>query len=202
MSNFIAGVDPGLASGGLVILDQEPQVIMAASMVEKAKGKAVSVDTANKLVSDLGGWSDKEFITAELRARAWVDAFSIIVDDFVLEHGPIDLWAVESFVDQRSRAREEKEQLLRNRWHTPLVMGLLIPVFEKHGATTANGKLVYQNAGIVIRQMSLEIATLKNRTRANKKDVVVRGDTVIRNDHQRKAFAHAYALSIRAKAKK
>lgn len=196
---LIAGVDPGLASGALVIVDANDRnrVLKAFSLVEKkgAPGKARA--EAQELSRQIGEWSDLEFSAAALRAEHWKDAFATAVDETTAEIGPIDIFAIESFVDQRSRAREEKQRLIKNRWHTPLVMGHLAEVLADRGFTVRNKKIVYQNAGIVIRQWADELALLKRRQAGDDTEAVVSGDACIRNDHQRKALIHALALSLR-----
>jgi hypothetical protein len=193
----IAGIDPGLASGGMVVIATGPdRVIEAYSLVEKKGRHAAAKSEARALAEPLDGWSDAEFSAAALRAEQWRDQFATALDQFEAEHGAIDFFAVESFVDQRSRAREEKNRLVKNRWQTPLVIGLLAAELEKRDISVRNQRLIYQNAGIVIRQWSAELAELKNRGKGSP-DLVVPGDHKISNDHQRKALVHALALSLR-----
>jgi hypothetical protein len=194
---LIAGVDPGLASGGLVLLSSVgPEVRAAVSLVEKKSQREAAQQRAGDLAAELDGWSDREFASAALRAENWRDSFAQAVDQLIAEQGPIDYFAVESFVDQRSRAREEQQRLVRNRWQTPLVIGMLAVVLEQRGITVGNQRLIYQNAGIVIRQWSAELSELKDRRRGQS-DLFVSGDRQISNDHQRKAWAHAMALRLR-----
>jgi len=196
---LIAGVDPGLASGGLVLINgsEQNEVLASYSMVEKKGSSKQAQAEAKSLTEHLSGWSDLEFLAASLRAQAWINNFIQVVDTIEKEFKLPDVWAIESFVDQRSRAREEKQQLIKNRWHTPLVMGMMARVLQERGITPESQRLIYQNAGIVIRQWSVEIGKLKARKRQDKKDVILRGDTKIRNDHERKALVHALALSLR-----
>jgi len=197
----IGGIDPGLASGGFVVLESWPDKVIAAySLVEKKGGAKKARAEVDQLLTFIDGWSDNEFTAAALRALAWRDSFIAALDDFESNHGAVDVFAIESFVDQRSRAKEEKAQLIRNRWHTPLVMGHLAQVLEDRGATMRNHKVFYQNAGIVIRQWSTELSALKSRSDRSQ-DVVVPGDVAVTNDHTRKALAHAKALSLRLQHK-
>lgn len=193
----IAGVDPGLATGGFVIVDTsgDRQVLAAHSITTDSKTRKEAENEAKRVAEDCGGWGDREFTAAVLRAERWVEQFERHLNEFDRE---IDFFAVESFVDQRSRAREEKQRLVRNRWHTPLVMGCLTCALERYGASTRNRRVLYQNAGIVIRQWSAELSQLAER--ANKtSDVVIAGDHLVSNDHQRKALVHALALDLRLK---
>jgi hypothetical protein len=196
-SPLIAGVDPGLASGGLVLISIQPNEVLAAiSLVEKKGQRQAAQQEVKELAADLDGWSDKEFASAMLRAESWRDNFRIAVDQLLEEYGAIDYFAVESFVDQRSRAREEQQRLVSNRWQTPLAIGLMSQVLEQREITVRNQRLIYQNAGIVIRQWSTELSALKNRRRGQE-DLYIPGDRQITNDHQRKAWAHAMALRLR-----
>jgi hypothetical protein len=198
---FIGGLDPGLASGGLTVLKlPEEAVVFAASLVEKKGQAKEAAAAAQEIADDLGGWGDKEFIAAVIRAELWAEKLDLALTEFKDNHGPIDYLAMESFVDQRSRAREEKARLIRNRWHTPLATGLVLPILRQHDISLANSRLVFQNAGIVIRQLADEIGQLKRR-KNKKEDIVIAGDHQITNDHLRKALAHALALSLRIREK-
>jgi hypothetical protein len=206
-SNFnskkVAGIDPGLASGGFVVVKGgDRSVIKAYSLVEKKKEREQAKKMAVDLSKQAGTWGDNEFTTAVFRAESWMKKFDQAFNEFTSEHGIIDYFAIESFVDQRSRAREEKQQLLRNRWHTPLLMGLLVAYLNERDYNPQNHNLFYQNAGIIIRQWSTEIGMLAARKKSkNAADVVVKNDYLITNDHQRKALVHAFALSLRLRDK-
>lgn len=175
--------------------EDEETVIAAASMVEKKNDRANAIAEAARLAESMEGWSDKEFSAAVIRTNAWVTRLFAFIDEFEASTGKtIEVYGIESFVDQRSRAKEEKARLIANRWHTPLVMGMMIVGLAQRGATIENGGVVYQNAGIVIRQFSSEIARLANR-KVKKSSCVIPGDQLVTNDHTRKAFAHGLALS-------
>lgn len=195
----IAGIDPGLASGGIVVIEGWPEsVIYAKSLVASTSSAKQAAKETGEILSPTNGWGDKEFTAAVLRAEAWRNVFVRTLHEILDDHD-IDVFAIESFVDQRSRAREEKQRLIKNRWHTPLVMGMIHQELEKRDFNVRNHGVVYQNAGIVIKQANVEIAQLK--ARKSKEDLVVPGDRVITNDHLRKALAHALALSLRLKEK-
>ena len=166
----------------------DESVLAALSLVEKRGAIAAAKSIYTEATPS--EWGDKEFSVAALRATAWAEALINFLDQFEREQAPIDYFAIESFVDQRSRAREDKNRLVRNRWQTPLVIGLVQAALARREVTVANGRLVYQNAGIVIRQQADEIARLKVGG-------FIPGDHLIKNDHQRKALAHALALSLR-----
>jgi hypothetical protein len=206
-SNFnakkIAGIDPGLASGGFVVIrGGDRSVIKAYSLVESKREREEAKDLAVHFSNQAGIWGDNEFTTAVFRAEKWMQTFDQSYNDFNNEYGKIDYFAIESFVDQRSRAREEKQQLLKNRWHTPLLIGLLVAYLNERDYKPQNHNLFYQNAGIIIRQWSTEIGMLAARKKGkNAKDVVVKNDHLITNDHQRKALVHAFALSLRLRDK-
>jgi hypothetical protein len=195
---LLAGIDPGLHSGGMVALSSHPRerVLEAISLVE-AKGAIGEAKTLARRQADaFGGWSDLEFLTAVIRCESWMQRFGTALDRLEADYGVIEVFAIESFVDQRSRAREEKQLLLKGRWKTPLLMGMLAIELGRRGATTANGRVVYQNAGVVLSQWSGERARLKAR-RNKKLDLIVEGDRLVTNDHQRTALAHVLALSLR-----
>jgi hypothetical protein len=171
----------------------EERVLAAVSLVQNKTTRQDAVAEALNIGKIFGGFPDKEFVEAALRADIWTEQCLAFVD----EQEKIDFIAVESFVDQRSRAREDKQRLVSKRWQTPLVIGLLQAGLAERNITVQNGRLIYQNAGIVIRQLSTEIERLKSRR--GKQDVVIPGDHIVTNDHQRKALAHALALSTRIK---
>ena len=196
--HIVGGIDPGLSSGGVVLLQRDPERVLAAiSLVEPAGSARAALAQARAYLGARGGWGDVEFTAAMIRAKNWMTLFRSRLDAVCAEVGPVDIWAIESFVDQRSRAREEKARLLKNRWMTPLVIGMLADELEARGMSLENDRIVYQNAGIVIRQMAEEIGRLKDRRRSAALDVVIPGDRLVTNDHLRKAFAHALALHMR-----
>jgi hypothetical protein len=186
----VCGIDPGLSSGGMVLLNDD-KVLAAASLVEKRGAVSASKKEAESLTKDLSGWGDKQFIAASIRTKDWLIRAEKILLAWKEEYREIDFYAVESFVDQPSRAKQEKAGLLRNRWQTPFVMGGLAHILFEQGVSVDNGKLVYQNAGVVIRQWHKEIAALENG------GSIYPGDHIITNDHLRKALVHALALQIR-----
>lgn len=194
----IAGIDPGLATGGLVLVksgrtDREDRVIDAVSLVDKKK----DIEADKKYIKSKVGkenWGDRAFTVAILRMNRWVDLCIQEVERMREEHG-IDMIGIESFVDQPSRAKK----MMQLRWQTPLVIGSLAYRLEELGYTVENGKIYYQNAGVVLKQWEAELALLKREnSRGGKPEgVIVAGDQIITNDHMRKALVHALALSIR-----
>lgn len=192
-SSLVCGIDPGLASGGLVVIDalDGDRVIAAYSLVEKKGDSKEARARAEEMAASLGGWGDKAFTSAALRSTSWIAKAEEALSEITKKHGIVAWCAVESFVDQPSRARKEKEGLLRNRWQTPLSMGALALVLSSFGLSLERGNLVYQNAGVVLPQWRDELALLES-----KKEVVA-GDKIVKNDHQRKALLHALALSLR-----
>jgi hypothetical protein len=199
---LIGGVDPGLASGGLVVLRlPQEQVVAAMSLVEPRDAKRRAQKEALAIADRyFGGWSDVEYLAADARAAMWVQRFGRALDDLEAEHGRVSCFAVESFVDQPSRARRERRALVRHRWQTPLLMGRLARELEDRGYAPHNGGVVYQNAGIVLKQMSSELAQLRARRRDDV-DVIVDGDRLVTNNHTRTALMHALALSLRMKTR-
>jgi len=197
----VLGIDPGLASGGLALIRGDAattEVLAAVSLVEARGTPAAAKREVAELEKYTNGGIDREFSAAMLRVASWIERFERAVDE-IFEEFDVDAVAVESFVDQRSRAREEKQRLIKNRWQTPLVIGLIADRLEKHQITMRNQRLFYQNAGIVIRQWAPELARLSDRSRLKtiNDDCIFSGDKIITNDHQRKALVHALALKNR-----
>lgn len=195
----IAGIDPGLRSGGLVLIESDPERVLASvSLVEKPGDSKQARAEVESVAEALGGWADKQFASACLRAESWMERFAEAFERLAEQNGEIAMIACESFVDQPSKARKEKAGLLARRWQTPLLTGFLVPYLAARGYTVANGRLVFQNAGVVIPQMRSELAILENG-RAPDKEAVVPGGSLVGNDHERKALAHALALAIRVR---
>lgn len=196
--HLICGIDPGLASGGLVVINAADgnRVLTSLSLVEKSGAAKKARSEAEEIASSVGGWGDMQFSAAALRSERWCAAVREALSEITDEYGPIAFFAVESFVDQPSRARKEKAGLLRNRWQTPLSIGGLAEVLREHGAEVSNGRVVYQNAGIVIPQWATQLAQLETRTRGEDAGVVP-DDRLVGNDHERKALVHALALALR-----
>lgn len=193
----IDGIDPGMSSGGAVALacsGRDERLVAAFSLVENKREQREATAAARALVERLG-WGDPEFTTAYLRARAWIEKLARWLDETTEAHGAADYYAVESFTDQHSRARKDKAGLLRKRWQTPFVIGMLLDELARRGATPENGRVVFQNAGVVLPQHAGELALLIDPARRD--GAVVDGDSLITNDHQRKALVHALALSLR-----
>lgn len=223
----VGGIDPGLASGALVVIDalDKDRVLASYSMVETSGAAKAAQKEAVDVTSGFEGWGDREFVAAILRSERWLGKLRANIHDAEERYGPIAVFGVESFVDQPSRARQQfscrackasfgrwssvcpgcqksgsletKSRLTKNIWHTPLLMGGLHTVLaEECGATVRNHRVIYQNAGIVISQWGSELAALKKRGRGTR-DLVVVGDGQVGNDHERKAFVHARASSVR-----
>jgi hypothetical protein len=193
-AKIVAGIDPGLASGGFVIIDRsaKDRVLAAFSFVEKSGSARGAKEAARVFAEAIGGWGDLGFLSADLRARAWITRFLDALDEFERDHEPVQVFAIESFVDQAQHAKK----MLQKRWQTPFTIGMLINELGVRGATPTNGRIIYQDAGRVLRQFSEEIGRLQSRGKAER-DVVVAGDRVITHEHQRSALAHALALSLR-----
>lgn len=201
MSSLILGIDPGLATGGLVLIrsgatDSDDEILEAVSLVDKKSLVEKDKKEVKALVEERNNWGDKQFTIAVLRAQRWSKSCIKAIKELENKYGKIDYIGIESFVDQPGRAKT----LMQLRWQTPLLMGILTVALAELGYSFENGKIFYQNAGIVIKQWSFEIETLKNsqkNNRARKNSVILKGDECITNDHLRKALVHALALSIR-----
>ena len=194
---IVAGLDNGLASGALVVIDRlapkfRERVLAAVSLVEPRGVKAAADRQAREIAETFGGVHDKEFTSAHIRAGLWVARFSTALDEIEAEFGPVEVFGVEAFDDQAQHAKK----LIKGRWKTPLLLGRLAVELEGRGITVENGRLVYQNAGIVLKQFKDELQKLAAR-QTKTLDMVRPNDRTVTNEHQRSAFSHACALSLR-----
>lgn len=188
----IAGIDPGLGTGAIVILDRARggRIAAAVSLIEAKGAIKEAREEARRLAATFGGWSDKQFLAADLRARIWVKRACKFLETFKAENGSIDIIAIESFVDQAQHARSMR----RSRWMVPFLTGLLILELDRRGFSPERENLIYQDAGLVFKQLDRELAALAH---PRAKPLLVEGDEQLTNEHQRSAFAHAWALSLR-----
>lgn len=206
MSSLIIGIDPGLATGGIVLIrvgstGADDEVIEAFSMVEKKdllnQDKKRAIDL---IESGVNRWGDREFTLAMLRTDRWVKKAIAEISRWEDKYGQVEKIAIESFVDQPSRAK----QIMKLRWQTPLLIGAFVERLKDLGYT--EDQLIYQNAGTVLKQWQTELDLLKNdkrKKRARQVDpVIVKGDWQISNDHLRKALVHGLALAIRIRENK
>jgi hypothetical protein len=199
---IVCGIDPGLASGGLVLVERQgsrEEVLRSVSLVEKRGAAKRALTQTRERSALLGGWGDNQFTAAATRSAAWMNLFRETLKEIAAADQSIDFFAIESFVDQPSRARQEKAGLLRNRWQTPLTMGRLAEELERRGYSPEKGNLFYQNAGTVLRQWKTELGLLEKRKRGE--DTLLPGDSLVSNDHERKALVHALALLLRLEEK-
>jgi hypothetical protein len=192
---YLVGIDPGFGSGGFVGVDatQSDQVVFSRSLVSKASQRKAHRERAQQLLERFGepGWGDLEYTEADLQAEVWVDSVLDTLAEFSRDFAEPDLIAVESFVDQPSKAKK----ILKGRWKTPHTIGVLASALRPLGFTAENGRLVYQNAGTVLTQFSAELATLDQRKKPYADGVIVPGDRLVGNEHERRALVHALALS-------
>lgn len=190
----LIGIDPGLGSGGLVGIDAkaDDKVLYAYSLVPPRKVTLEAKREAHEILDSWGGWGDRQYLEAERRALWWMEEVRKALTDFIATFGEPRAIAIESFVDQPSRALK---RLIRNRWQTPHVIGLMSGELRRLGYSPEAGNLVYQNAGVVLRQYSEEIAILERRATPYQDGVVVPGDKRIKNEHEIRALMHVLALS-------
>ena len=165
----VLGIDPGLATGGMVMLRAHPEQVLAVGRLATKASEAERVA------------GEKQFALAVGRARVQAGA----VRQFVEEHDP-DHISIESFVDLASRAGKED----RKRWTTPLVIGMIDAELRDLGV---DSRVRYQNPS-VLAQFRSEISALQEANRlqrGRKSDVLVPGDHLLSNPHLISAFAHA-----------
>lgn len=165
----VLGVDPGLATGGMVLIEAEPERVIAVGRLKTSASEGERVA------------GEKQFASAVARARVQAAALK----EFVAEHDP-DFISIESFVDLASRAGRED----RKRWTTPLVIGMMDAELRALGV---EGRVRYQNPS-VLQQFRVEINSLSEANRAKGKrsqDVLLPGDNLLSNPHLISAWAHA-----------
>lgn len=185
---LVIGIDPGLSSGGLVaIAGRSERVVAAYSLVRPGVPSRRADADAEPLTGD------RNFTLAMRIAAAQSARIAELVALIGSEHRIVRI-GVESFVDQRSRAREEQARLVKDRWKTPLVIGYAAALLAPIGFTTEDGSLVYQDASTVLRHMSAQLAALRDPARS---EPVCENDHLLTNDHMRTAWAHAVWLAHR-----
>ena len=197
---LIAGFDEGLNTGALVVLDRHARdhagrvrVVEAVDLSEASAAPKQARAEARELAKTFIGVHDIEFCAAHLRAEAYTRRLTDALDGVAAEYGvEVSIIALESFDDQAQHAKVMK----KGRWKTPLAIGMAAGELVRRGYRLDNGRLVYQNAGVVLKQNEDEIKRLADR-RTKTLDVVRPGDHLITNGHKRSAFAHALALSTR-----
>lgn len=200
---FVIGIDPGLATGGMVLIkvgasDQKDEVIDVFSLVDKKSLIEADRQKSRDIINASSRpWGDRKFTETSLRVDRWVEMATAKIKEWEVKYKAIQAIAIESFVDQPSRAK----QIMQLRWQTPFLMGVLAARLKDMGYTPENGRVFYQNAGTVLKQWQFEIERLKKSKRKNRasKDewIIVKGDFKVTNDHLRKALAHGLALCIR-----
>lgn len=183
MGVIICGIDPGYNTGGLVVLESPNRVIYARRMSPTKQEKAAAAELAKTLVGD------KQFNGADLVAQAQADRILLALDESPVKP---DLLAVESFVDQPQYAKTMRAKL----WTTPYTMGYLSAGLRARGYSVAEGNLVYQNAGVVMKHFALRLKLLKDRDETTMQSVYP-GSDILTNDHMRSAFAHAAWRALR-----
>lgn len=171
----IAGVDPGLASGGIVCVELQPERIVDAESLRTKPGKP---DTE---------YVDRQFTDAIRRAEEWMNGAAAALDRM-----RPDLVVIESFVDLPSRARRNgggKSAFDKNRWMTPLVIGRL----DAH-LRGLDVEVRYQNPS-VLKQFAIPVGQMQEANSLSRRgrtvDVVFPGDHLLVNEHLLSAWSHA-----------
>lgn len=180
--HLIIGIDPGLTSGGVVLLEGPTERVIAAKSL---------VARIPRLEVPLG---DKAFTAAERHAAHQADAVGAAVSQMRAEHGEIVAIGMESFIDQPHRARTARH--IKERWKTPLAIGHICARLHSLGFSSAEGTLIFQDPSI-LGQFARELGALEARPRTSSAQVVCAGDHLLTNDHLRKAWAHGAWLNIR-----
>jgi len=171
----VLGVDPGLATGGMVLIEANPERVLAV-------GRMKTIASQGEQVA-----GEKQFASAVARARIQAKALR----EFAEEHNP-DHISIESFVDLASRAGKED----RKRWTTPLVIGMMDAELRDLGMAD---RIRYQNPS-VLYQFRVEINQIMeaNRQRGKRqKDALCLDDRLLTNSHLISAWAHASWRAVR-----
>lgn len=190
---YIGGIDPGLATGGFVVLQMSkpaltkpPTVVWASSFVEKASVRKELQASLPAYYQQRPG--DKNYALADLRAEAWCAKLDVALSEYHDQFPLPAAIAVESFIDQGSRS---SGVWIKERWKTPHLIGRLVTILEKWGYTVSNGGLLFQDAGVALKQLQGELARMAAG------EVFIPGGELLTNDHLRKSWAHAYTLALR-----
>lgn len=193
---LIGGLDNGLASGGLVVLDMldAKRVVGSWTLAEPRGAVASARAEAREVTRGFPGPYDLEYVAAWLRAGRYVERVLAALSELEQTHGPVDRLAVESFDDQAQHAKTVKA----GRWKTPLLLGRLLAGLEPRGILLENGRLVFQNSGTVLGNEEVKRDLARIAGRKNKDlDMLNPGDRLVRNEHTRSALMHARALALR-----
>jgi hypothetical protein len=173
----ICGIDPGLTTSGLVIIQAPNHVVYGRSLAPtKAEQEQVSVRA-----KALG--TDTEFNRGVLLASSQAQRILQALDEAPVRP---DMIAVESFVDQPQHAKTMRKGL----WKTPLTIGYLLAGLAERGYDLDRGTLHLQNAGVVLKHMALRIEQIKRRDETTL-NTFYPGSAIVTNSHMRSAFAHA-----------
>lgn len=197
---IISGIDPGLGTGAIVTLDRadrdhahRERVVSAIDLSEGSGAVKDAWQQARDIADRFPGAYDIEFLAAHLRSRSYagrVVAALRTVEGLVGER--VNAIAIESFDDQAQHAKTMK----KDRWKTPLSIGVIVSELAVLGYRVEDGTLVYQNSGLVLKQHEKDLARLEAR-KTKDLDMVRPGDRLISNGHKRSAFAHAVAFGVR-----
>lgn len=182
---LIIGFDPGLTTGGMVLMSYPPERIIAARSLVRA---------IPKIDVPIG---ERAFTAAEAHARDVAQRAALTLDEWIAEHGPVAAIGIEAFIDQPSRAR--KPNLVKDRWKTPLAIGHISARFAERGFASEHGNVFYQDPAI-LRHFASELAELARPSSGETRtmhDSVCEGDHLLTNDHLRKAWAHGAWLCPR-----
>lgn len=174
---MFVGIDPGMTTGGMVLL-KENEIFDTASFGQKRKKDAQS--------PFLG---DPNFGLSMLRAEECIHTIIEVLEKWSKDV-EIKGVGIEGFVDLKSRKKhrdEEGQQLwIRDRWKTPLVIGMLHPYVVKY-------PLSYQNPAI-LKGYEIKLGMIKSKTMDSD---TLKGWEKITSPHQASAWCHAdYAQTL------
>jgi hypothetical protein len=168
-SRLVAGIDPGLATGGMVAI---------------VNHKIVAVQSLKSVREENDSTGDPVFTDAILRAEKICVTVTQTLFQWEREWGPIQLIGIESFVDLPSRLRHQNAAgqpiWIKDRWKTPLVIGMMHAYLREY-------PLQYYNPAI-LQSFRDELSGLQDPARRGK---IYPGAELLSNDHLMKAWCHA-----------
>lgn len=151
---LLLAVDPGLANTGLTLFENR-HIIDARTLTTTSRGPRPEFTACVER---------GESLCAQLRM-------------YRAELGEVAVLVAEAYADIPGKLRGAK-----NRWTTPLAIGLMVPALRDF---TADGQIVWQDPAVVMTQYAQHVRMWELGQRG-----IIAGDAYLRNEHQRSAAAH------------
>ena len=151
---LLLAVDPGLANTGLTLFENR-RIVDARTLKTTADGPRPGFAACVER---------SESLCAQLRI-------------YRAEIGEVATLVAEAYADIPGRLRA-----VRNRWTTPLAIGLMVPALRDF---TVDGRIIWQDPSVVMTQYAQHVRMWELGQRG-----LIAGDACLRNEHQRSAAAH------------